>query len=244
MTWYEQWFNRDEYDLLYQNRNDEEAARLIDLIQKETALPASTRVLDIGCGRGRHSLIFAERGYRVTGLDLSEKAIEIARERRDAAGLDVEFILGDMRETVEENGFELVVNLFTAFGYFDDPDEHEQAIAAMIASLKPGGWFVQDFLNARYVRDTHVALDEREVEGIRITQQRRIVDNRIRKKITFEKEGSSHSFEESVALLVLEDFERMYAKIGLEIMFLAGEYDGRALSDESSRLILFSQKSL
>ena len=240
MAWYEQWFDTDEYELVYQDRDEQEAAELVDLITEVTGLDAG-RVLDVGCGRGRHAVEFADRGFDVTGLDLSEASLEAASHRAETHGVSLRLIRGDMRDPLPE-AFDLVVNLFTAFGYFEVSAEHQRAVDAMAGSLDRDGWLVQDFLNADYVRARLVAADVKTVDGVEIRQSRRIEDGRIRKRIEFRRGRSSHAFEESVALLERSDFERMYEKAGLAIEEVLGGYDGRPFESTSPRLILFSRR--
>lgn len=242
MAWYEQWFDRDEYELVYRERDDSEAERVIDLILDLVALPSGARILDVGCGRGRHAVEFAARGYDVTGLDLSERSLEIATRRAVERDVDVQFVRGDMREPVETDAFDLVVNLFTAFGYFEKAAEHQRAVDAMAAALVSGGVLVQDFLNADNVRETLVDRDARSVDGAEIIQERWISDNRINKEITLKKDGSTHSFIESVALLDPDDFRRMYGEAGLALESMLGDYDGSAHTSSSPRLIMLSRR--
>lgn len=241
MTWYEQWFDRDEYDLVYQNRDDSEAVRLVDLIVEVTDLQPGCSVLDVGCGRGRHALEFAERGYRVTGLDLSDRALEIARSRAVEAGAEVTFERGDMREPYRRSAFDLVVNLFTAFGYFESDSDHQSAVDAFAMAIRQTGTVVQDFMNSCSVVDSLVARDTRQVNGVEITQQRWVKGNRILKEITIDNGSESHSFLESVALFKLPDFERFYRAAGLRIMETYGDYDGSAWSRSSPRLIMVAK---
>ncbi|MBO6573787.1 MAG: class I SAM-dependent methyltransferase [Rhodothermales bacterium] len=242
MAWYEQWFDTDEYELLYQNRNEDEARRLVSLIIDRTGVEAGSRVLDVGCGRGRHAVEFARRGFEVTGLDLSERSLEKAEQRAQEAGVQVRFLRGDMRKPVPE-AFDLVVNLFTAFGYFEDDREHQAAIDAMAGSLDRDGWLVQDFLNAEYVRSHLVAADVRTVGQWEVRQSRRIQDGRIRKRIQFQTEEGSHAFEESVALLGRSDFERLYDAAGLEVVDVLGNYDGDPFAPGLPRLIHLAQRA-
>ncbi|NNF03672.1 MAG: class I SAM-dependent methyltransferase, partial [Rhodothermales bacterium] len=184
MAWYEQWFDRDEYELVYRERDESEAEQVVDLIQDRVALPAGARILDVGCGRGRHAVEFAARGFDVTGLDLSERSLSIAESRARDRGVELRLIHGDMRAPVDTDAFDLVVNLFTAFGYFERTAEHQRAVDAMATALKTGGMLVQDFLNAPYVRNTLVDRDARAVDGAEIVQERWISDDRINKEIT------------------------------------------------------------
>lgn len=240
--WYKEWFGRDEYELVYQDRDDAEAERVVDLIERVTDLAPGATVLDVACGRGRHARALARRGYRVTGYDLSERALRTARERTERAGLDVRYVRGDMREPLCHHCFDAVVNLFTAFGYFESDADHRQAIQAMGTTLTPNGWFVQDYLNAPFVEENLVAEDRRCTDGIEIVQQRWIDAGRIVKRITFHDNGSTRTFHESVRLLTLDDFRTFYDEAGLDLVETFGDYDGSPYGEEAPRLILVARK--
>lgn len=242
MAWYEQWFSRDEYEIVYSNRNDAEAIELVDLIER-TVIPAQgCSLLDVGCGRGRHAIEFARRGYRVTGLDLSERSLEVARELAEEEHLQIDFIAGDMRDPVGDNEYDGVLNLFTAFGYFEKWADHQRAVDAMAKAVKPGGFVVQDFLNPTAVENNLVPSDTRTVGDVSIDQRRWIEEGRILKEIIFSKEEESHTFYESVALLSRSEFETMYSDAGLVLDSIAGDYSGSAHEPDSPRMILFSHK--
>jgi len=239
VSWYEDWFSSDAYDLVYEHRDLDEAERCIDLIEREVSPHPRAHILDVGCGRGRHALILARRGFDVTGLDLSEHAIQKARERAAEAGLDIGFRIGDMREPVGVDVVDGVVNLFTTFGYFEDDDDNLRALRAMTEALRPGGWLVQDFLNVPYVHETLVSHDERTTDdGVTIRQDRAIEDGRINKDITIEHDGTTHRYAESVRLLTLYDLTAMYEAVGLEVEAVYGHYDGRTYTPDTPRCIL------
>ena len=244
MSWYEEWFWSDAYTQVYDHRDEEEAERLVDLIQRKVNPVPNAHILDIGCGRGRHARALARRGYRVTGIDLSEEAIAEARDEAAAEGLDAttSFRVGDMREPVCDGCADGVVNLFTSFGYFDDDAENERALAAMTTALRPGGWFVQDFLNAPVVADTLGASEHETEEGHVIHQDRWIEDGRVNKKITIHHDGQTDAFQESVRLFTLYDFKKMYSRVGLEVVELFGDYNGGDYEpDDSPRLLLHAR---
>ncbi len=243
MVWYEQWFNRDEYEIVYQDRDEAEAVRLADLVDRIARPGAGAELLDIGCGRGRHAIEFARRGYRVTGLDLSERAIEQAKTRAREEDLEIDFIQGDMRDPVSEALFDGVLNLFTAFGYFEEWADHQRAVDAMAKAVRTGGFVVQDFLNAPYVEQGLVPEDERVVGKTTIHQKRWIEEDRIMKEITFSRGDETHSFFESVALLREPDFVKLYEEAKLDLFEVFGDYDGGPLTGSSPRMILFSRRS-
>jgi SAM-dependent methyltransferase len=242
MPWYEGWFDSEAYDLVYDHRDESEAARLVDLVEREVAPAPDAHILDVGCGRGRHARIFARRGYRVTGLDLSAEAIAEARERAEAAGLDIRFEHGDMRTPYCDGCADGVVNLFTTFGYFETDAENRRALAAMTRALRPGGWFVQDFLNAPYVTDHLVPATTRTVDGVEIRQRRWIEDGRINKEITLTHNGTTDTYHESVRLYLPEELRALHADVGLEVVDAFGDYDGRPHAADSPRLLLHARK--
>lgn len=241
--WYERWFDREEYELVYRDRNEAEGAQLIDLIESVVKPASDASVLDVACGRGRHARQLARRGYRVTGFDLSERALQTARTRAAEEELEIEFLQGDMREMSFAEEFDGAVNLFTSFGYFESDDEHERVICNIARALKPGGWFVQDFLNAPHVRETLVPEDERSENGVHIEQKRWISDGRLIKEITLRNSDGERSFTESVRLLTRDDFRSMYTAANLDIFDIRGDYDGQPYNDNSPRLILFARKT-
>lgn len=244
MAWYEHWFDRDEYELVYQERDDEEARRCVDLIERAVDLRAECSLLDVGCGRGRHAIELARRGCLVTGVDLSEASIQEAKERAREAELThrTRFLVGDMREPVCSGCVEGAMNLFTAFGYFEEEADHLHALEAIAEAVEPGGFFVQDFLNAPHVESQLVPEDRRTEDGVEIVQRRWIEDGRINKRIDLQRNGEGESFRESVRLLTLEDFERFYARVGLELEATYGDYDGRSYGPETPRLIMVSRR--
>lgn len=233
--WYEQWFGED-YLRIYQHRDETEAERAIELIATNLVGRQINAVLDLACGAGRHTKVLDERWWTV-GLDLSMSLLKFARrETKDAP-----YVRADMREIpFAPHSFDLVVNLFTSFGYFDDDREHVRVLSCVKSSLTPGGTLVIDFLNATQVRHTLVPYDERAENGITIEQRRRISpDNRfVEKKITLREKGKEYI--ERVRLLSPMDLERMLITAGFEVAKIFGDYAGRGWSETSPRTIMFA----
>ena len=182
------------------------------------------------------------RGYDVTGIDLSKQSIADARTRAAAEGLDVTFAQGDMRTPYCEGCADGVVNLFTTFGYFEDDAENQRALRAMATALRPGGWFLQDFLNAPQVRATLTPTTTRTENGVTIHQERWIADGRINKTITLEQNDTTETFRESVRLFTLDDFRAMYEAVGLTLVATYGDYDGASYTETSPRLLLHARR--
>ena len=235
--WFEQWFGED-YLHIYQHRDETEAEHAIELIAANLAGREINSVLDLGCGAGRHTKVLFERWWTV-GLDLSMALLRVARREAPADP----YVRADMRDLPFADGsFDLVVNLFTSFGYFEDDREHARVLARVFAVTRQGGTFVIDFLNASRVRRDLVAYDERVENGITIEQRRTISkdDRFVEKRIRLRQRGKEYI--ERVRLLSEADLERMLGAAGFEVSKRFGDYDGAGWSEESPRTILFANR--
>ena len=235
--WFEQWFGED-YLHIYQHRDEREAEHAVELIAANLAGREIHSVLDLGCGAGRHTKVLFERGWTV-GLDLSMALLKVAR--RESPGAP--YVRADMRELpFADDSFDLVVNLFTSFGYFEDDREHARVLSRVCAVTRHGGTFVIDFLNAAQVRRELVPYDERVKNGITIEQTRtisqddRFVEKRIRLR------GRGKEYIERVRLLSEADLERMLSVAGFDVSKRFGDYGGASWSEDSPRTILFANR--
>jgi SAM-dependent methyltransferase len=235
--WFEQWFGED-YLHIYQHRDEQEAEHAIELIATNLAGREIDSVLDLGCGAGRHTKVLFERWWTV-GLDLSMALLKVARKESP----DAPYVRADMRELpFGDESFDLVVNLFTSFGYFEDDAEHARVLARVCAVTRRGGALVIDFLNAGQVRRELVPYDERVENGITIEQTRtiskddRFVEKRIRLR------GRGKEYIERVRLLSEADLERMLGSAGFDVVKRFGDYSGTGWSEDSPRTILFASR--
>lgn len=119
-----------------------EVPAVVDAALRLAGTEAGAAVLDTCCGVGRHSIEFAGRGFRVTGVDITRPYLEAARESAEAARVAPEFLRADIRSFSRPGAFDLAVNLFTSFGYFATPEEDLAALRNIRASLAPGGAFI------------------------------------------------------------------------------------------------------
>ncbi|MBL8993413.1 MAG: methyltransferase domain-containing protein [Spirochaetia bacterium] len=234
-AWYERWFNED-YALLYRHRDDGEAKLQFDLICEALALKPPRRVLDLGCGEGRYSFLFAEAGFEVLGQDLSPHLIQKASGK--VSGKNPVFVRRDMRTI--EGEYELILSLFTSFGYFVEAD-NEAVLWAVSRSLAAGGIFWLDFLNAHSIfRELSPVTEKTLADGRRVLEERRIEGGRIVKKIVF---PDSDVYEESVRLYTRAELEVLFQKTGLHIEGVLGSYAGDEWTPDSPRTILFARKA-
>lgn len=239
-SWFEDWFNSSYYHLLYNKRDEEEAEFFISNLCNTLHLPQESRVWDIACGKGRHTLAFARKGYYATGTDLSENSIKEALLLGDEK---LEFFVHDMRRTFRINYFDCAVNLFTSIGYFKNPNDNLSVFKNVHSALKPNGYFIVDFFNAEKVKATYKSdyIESRETIDFHI--RKHVKNNVIYKTIEFSDNGKNYSFEESVSLLGLNDFETLAKKSGFKILNIFGDYSLNAFNPaKSDRLILIFDK--
>ncbi len=122
-----------------------------DFIESEISGNKGARILDIGCGTGRHSIEMARRGYRLTGIDLSDSMLSRAKENAAAAGVSVDFRLGDARDLHFEKEFELVIMLCEgAFPLMETDEMNFRILEGAARALKPGGKMIFTTLNALF----------------------------------------------------------------------------------------------
>lgn len=235
--WFERWFG-EEYLRAYAHRDDEDAERLVGLLDVLGVAESGHRVLDLGCGPGRHAAALARRGARVVGLDLSTALLHAAR----GAGAE-RLVRADMRSLpLRDAAFDAVLNLFTSFGYFAEDTEHEAVVREVARVLRPGGRFVLDFLNAPAVRAGLVARDERTTGATTVVQERWLSpDGRfVHKRIQLG--GDRPTFTERVRLYDRAELETMMAAEGIRTIRAAGDFDGGRYGPDSERLILVGER--
>jgi SAM-dependent methyltransferase len=234
--WFREWFG-EEYLALYPHRDSADAERLVVLLRRAVAWEPGWRVLDVACGPGRHARALEQAGASVTGIDLSATLLRRARQVTGAA-----LVRADMRALpIRPGTMDLTVNLFTSFGYFADDAEHTSALAEMAATIRSGGWFVIDFLNAGTVRATLLPHAEGELGGQRVAITRKLTDGG-RYVVKEIRTTDGRCFTERVRLFDQGDLETMMRAAGLDPVTRFGDYDGGALAADSPRVILLGRR--
>lgn len=243
MNWYKEWFGED-YLKVYPHRDQAEATRQVDFVEKITPLNRSARILDLGCGNGRHAVELSHRGYQVTCLDLSTVLLTLAKQKSEQS-CRVRFVQADMRQIPFVAAFDAVLSFFTTFGYFETDDENLRTLRAIQEALKPQGRFFQDYLNKSFVIHNLVPFDRQQDKGLELIQERRYnrARERIEKKITLKENGQVREYFESVRLYTLEEMKALMAKTELKLENTFGDFDGSPFGQESPRLILVGRKA-
>lgn len=234
-NWFASWFDTPYYHILYKDRDHEEAQQFMDNLTNYLNLPEDAKILDLACGKGRHSIYLNELGYDVTGADLSENSIAEASAH---ANDKLHFTVHDMREPFNEK-FDAIFNLFTSFGYFDNDEDNLKALKAIHDSLSEYGFAVIDFMNVNNVIKNLIPEEVKTVDGITFSIKRYVKDNYIYKEIDFEDKGQQFHFTEKVKALTLQDFEQLMEDAGIYLLDIFGDYKlHKYYKNESERLIM------
>jgi SAM-dependent methyltransferase len=244
--WFKDWFSSKFYLEIYRHRNDEDARNLINLIQRNVHINTDDKALDICCGAGRHSLELARRGFHVTGFDLSKFLISEARKsykNSPERNLKVKFLIKDMRYFNFKNSFDLAVNVFTSFGYFDDDKENFRVIKNASGSIRKKGYFVFDYVNADYLRKNIIPFSRNKYGNLLISQRRKIIGDFVIKKIKISLGKRMFEYEEKLKLYDYDTMKNVFEQQRLKVYKSFGDYFGNKYSkNNSQRMILFAQK--
>ena len=235
--WFVDWFDTSYYHVLYQNRDEQEAERFIQNILTHLDLPVNSRLLDLACGKGRHAKFLSEFNHQVMGVDLSPNSIEKTSEY---AHEKLRFQTHDMREVIENEEFDVIFNLFTSFGYFDDESENKRMCDSISQMLVPGGRLLIDFMNAKKVIENLVPAETKTIDGITFDITRTYDGKHIYKHIAVTDGEQVSQYMERVQAIKLLDF-RSLLETHFEIIHTFGSYDLAPFDEEKSdRLILLA----
>ena len=234
-NWFISWFDSPYYHILYKDRNYREAQIFMDNLTHYLNLPERAKVLDLACGKGRHSIYLNQLGFDVLGVDLSENSIAVAKKNENDT---LHFSVHDMRIPFEEK-YDAIFNLFTSFGYFENENDNLTTLTAIKESLSEYGFGVIDFMNATNVIANLVPHEVKTVDDIDFHIKRFHIDGYIYKEIDFENNGEKFHFTEKVRALTLADFQHLMDEAGIYLLDIFGDYKLRKFhKNDSERLIM------
>jgi SAM-dependent methyltransferase len=222
--WYKEWFISPYYDILYRNRNVEEAEAFVKKLVDYLKPAADSYMFDVACGKGRHSKALADMGFDVTGTDLCLPSIEYAKQFEND---HLHFYQHDMRLPFRINYFNYAFNFFTSFGYFKTRREHDDAMRTIAQSLKPYGTFVIDYLNVRYVEENLKRSEELQIGDVNFNIARWFDEEHFFKQIQISDTSKKpqHLFTERVAKFSIGDFTDLLSYQHMQIQHVFGDYD-------------------
>jgi SAM-dependent methyltransferase len=234
-NWFASWFDSPYYHILYKERNFREAQLFMDNLTHYLNMDEGSKVLDLACGKGRHSIYLNQLGYDVLGVDLSENSIEIAKKNTNES---LHFQVHDMRNPFEEK-YDAIFNLFTSFGYFENEEDNLKTLISIKESLSEYGFGVIDFMNVNQVIANLVENETKTVDEIDFHIKRYFLDGYIFKEIDFEDKGNKYHFTEKVRAFTLADFQELMDKAGIFLLDTFGDYKLKKFhKNDSERLIM------
>lgn len=239
--WFAEWFDTPYYHRLYNHRDEHEAKAFIELVFSSLQLPNGAKVLDMACGKGRHSRVMASLGYEVYGYDLSEKSIAAAHSLHTP---HTHFFVHDMREPLPQQNFQACLNLFTSFGYFDLEEENALAIKNVCMALDDQGWFLQDYINAESILCA-LPWNGTEIRDELVFHiKKELKDRKILKWIDLETPEGNYSFHEQVRVYSEDQLRSLHESAGFTVHKVFGNYQLDPFDAQTSpRLIVLSKKT-
>ena len=244
-----EWFDddsfwRETYAFMFPERRFADTPKQIRMALKLTR-PKGKCALDLCCGPGRCSVALAQRGFTVTGVDRTKYLLDKARARARAAKVKIEWVRQDMRDFVRPDSFDLVLSMFTSFGYFDEKREDIEVLENMFASLRPGGKCLIDVKGkeclARILQPT---TSDDLPDGTRVVQRHEIFDDwtRIRNEWIIIRKGRTKSFTFHHTIYSGQELKDRLESVGFRDVKLYGALDGQEYGPESDRLIAVGKK--
>ncbi len=241
--WFKDWFNTSQYLDVYKHRNEDDAEDHIKLILENVLIKPDAKILDMACGAGRHAIILARKNFDVTAVDLSENLLKVAKQNAKNENLRIRFIHSDIRNFNTDIKFDLVLNLFTSFGYFETDEENFSVLDKAFKLLNKDGFFVLDYFNSEYLKKNLIEYSREKIGDEVIFQKRKIEGSRVIKKITIQKNGGSNEYTESVRMYNYDELTEQLKKIGFDIYKTFGDFFGNKFDlQNSSRLIIICKK--
>jgi len=249
MIWYKEFFDKWYFDLYQESPRFKK-----DYIEKENAfirrvldLPKGSKILDLCSGYGRHSVLLAKHGYKVTAFDLNKKALNLLKCKAKENNLDIEIIEGDMRKIPFNNRFDGVINIFTSFGYFENDRENLKVLEEIRKSLKDNGKFLLDIRNKNWVLKNSFSQNHYQTKSFSISENR-IFDKKNNQEIVNliikDKNKKAYSSKYITKLYSLNEIEKMLKLANLRITKIYGDTTiGSSYNKErSKRLVVLCNK--
>ncbi|MFE4056307.1 class I SAM-dependent methyltransferase [Streptomyces sp. NPDC059096] len=240
MHWYEDdVFWSDFSETMFSARRREETEALVARSPLLRFAPGA-RVLDLCCGPGLYLVPLARRGYALTGVDLSEVMLERARTACAEAGAEVRLVRADMLHHVEPESYDVVLNVFTSFGYFDDPRDNLQVLRNAHDSLVPGGRLLIDVLGKEVLAGWIGRPQLVELEGAYVVQRDTVLDGwtRLRTDWTLVRDGTAQEATITSFLYSGAELRALFEQAGFTQVECYGDFDGAPYDQNARRLIV------
>lgn len=243
------WHERDTFwkaacPVLFSERRICEAPVEVDRIVTLLGIDRKAHLLDLCCGIGRHCLEFARRGFEVTAVDRTRFYLDTASGRAKDEGLKVEFVHADMRDFHKDGAFDVIVNLFTSFGYFEDPEDDRRVVENVYRSLTSGGIFLLETMGKEVLARIFLERNWRQEGDMIILEERKICKNWswCDNRWTILKGETRTEFNVSHRLYSAAELSALLAECGFVGIDVYGGLEGGAYDHTARRLTIVAHK--
>ncbi len=218
--------------------SQEEVEKITDLVDLEKG----SKILDMPCGVGRHSIELQKKGFQVVGADKTSEYIKDARQKAETE--EVEFIREDMKDFRREDSFDAVINWWNSFGYFKDPEDDLQMLENIYASLKDGGVLIMDYYSKEIAAINGLNKYWSEKDGIYNMEKSKIIDNWRKVENTWIKveDGETVKYTWEQRLYAASELGQMLEELGFSGIEFYGSIEGDDFDDKAERLIVVARK--
>jgi ubiquinone/menaquinone biosynthesis C-methylase UbiE len=236
----------DDYFKMFGDQIPDPSAE-IDFIEKTLNLKPGTKIFDLCCGHGRHSIELARRGYDVTGQDISQYFLDIAKGSAEKAGVKIKLVHDDMRNIRFSDEFDAAIIMFTSFGVLESDSENQKVLNGLSASLKQGGKLCIDAANRDRIISRYLSKDHKYLKDGSLLVIEREFDHisgyhRETRKI-YSSNGSCKEYKVILRFYTVPELINMFKNAGLEIIDYYGDFDFTPISFSSPNYILIAEKN-
>jgi D-alanine-D-alanine ligase len=246
-AWYVDFFGADYLNIYRHIFTEERSAQEVAFAQRVLNLEPGARVLDLCCGQGRHSVLLARNGFRVTALDLSPAYLEIARRAAESHNVKLDIIAADMRKIPFTDHFDGIVNMYSSFGYLESEADDAQVLKSVANALTSGGRVLFDMLNREWAIANYIQNDWHNGPDGTLYVERRDFDlatsrMHVRFTIIGAEGGRRESIGHDIRLYTLTEITRMLSEVGFSVDATFGGFEGEPYAIDTRRMIISARK--
>src|SRR5215472_11703012 len=248
-TWYVDFF-RDDYLNVYNHLfTAERAEKEVAFAEHALELNLGARILDLCCGQGRHSVLFARHGFEVTGLDLNAAYLDVVQESARRSNVMLQTIAADMRQIPFQDQFDAIVNMYSSFGYFESETEDLNVLKSAAKAARLAGRLLLDMLNREWAVANYIQNDWHSgSDGTLYVERRDLELAASRMHVKFTIIGSDGGRRDSVGhhirLYTLTETTRLLEQAGFKVTGVFGGFDAESYTIGTRRMIVLAQKGL
>jgi SAM-dependent methyltransferase len=218
----------------------------IDFVEKVLKLKPCSKIFDLCCGHGRHSIELSRRGYNVTGQDLSSSFLNLAKESAKKAGVNIRFVHDDMRNIAFVNEFDAAIIMFTSFGVLESDSENQKVLNGLSASLKKGGKICIDAVNRDWIIRRYLSKDYKYLEDGSLLLMERTYNHisgyHLETRKIYAANGTFKEYKVALRFYTVPELIAMFKHAGLEVIETYGDFDFSPVSFSSPNYILIGEK--